>query len=68
MDIRDFKEQMNTKGWCKFSGVYSEALVDQVLEEMKCLEDVYAPIQKEAGVYERTNMLIIIRCSFADRC
>ena len=49
--IDDFKIRMEIDGWYQFQNAYSEDLIDSVNEDLSKLDEIYAPIQKDAGVY-----------------
>lgn len=55
MNVETFKEQMDRDGWVKIPNVYRMALIDEIAADVMELDEVYTPIQREAGVYENTR-------------
>jgi len=51
MDIKTFNDKMDKDGWCHIPNAYSEEIIDQVNSELANLDQIYVPIQKEAGIY-----------------
>jgi hypothetical protein len=55
MDLQEFQQKMDVDGWVKVPNVYDSALIDQIAADVMQLDEVYTPIQQEAGVYENSR-------------
>jgi len=55
MNTQVFLKNIQEKGWVRFKGVYDEELVNKVNFELEHLDKIYSPVQKEAGVYDRSR-------------